>query len=52
MSQVVTIDPESIVALTADGQGVHSVVKHGNKLLLKSFNVCSGKVELESKERH
>ena len=49
-SQVITIEPGSIVALTADGQGVHCVVKHANKLVLKSFNVCSGKVELESKE--
>ena len=46
---MITIDPTSILCLTVDGQGVHCVMKQSGKLYLKSYNVCSGKIELESK---
>ena len=47
--KVITIDPSTLLALTVDGQGVHCVIRQSNKLFLKSYNVCSGKIELESK---
>lgn len=47
--RVTICEPASILALTVDGQGVHVVVKSQQKLLLRSYNICSGKIELESK---
>ena len=47
--RVTSCEPSSILTLTVDGQGVHVVVKSQLKLLLRSYNICSGKIELESK---
>merc|ERR1719341_2128574 len=47
--RVTICEPSSILTLTVDGQGVHVVVKSQQKLLLRSYNICSGKIELESK---
>ena len=47
--RVSCMDPSSILALTVDGQGVHVVLKNASKLVLRSYNICSGKVEVESK---
>lgn len=47
--RVSTCEPSTILALTVDGHGVHLVIKQVPKLLLRSYNICSGKIELESK---
>ena len=47
--RVSTMEPSSILALTVDGQGVHIVLKNASKLILRSYNICSGKIDLESK---
>lgn len=47
--RVSTIEPSTILALTVDGQGIHVVLRNPPKLSLRSYNICSGKVELESK---
>ena len=47
--RVSTLEPSSILALTVDGQGVHIVLKNSSKLLLRSYNICSGKIDVESK---
>ena len=41
--RVTICEPASILTLTVDGQGVHVVVKSQLKLLLRSYNICSGK---------
>ena len=47
--RVSTLEPTSILTLTVDGHGVHVVLKNAAKLVLRSYNICSGKIELESK---
>ena len=47
--RVSNIEPAAILALTVDGQGVHVVMKNAGKMILRSYNICSGKIELESK---
>jgi len=47
--RVSVIEPSTILTLTVDGQGVHVVLKNVPKLILRSYNICSGKIELESK---
>ena len=47
--RVSCVEPAAILTLTVDGQGVHVVMKNAGKLILRSYNICSGKIELESK---
>ena len=47
--KVSTLEPGSVLALTVDGHGVHVVLKNSGKLMLRSYNICSGKIEQESR---